>query len=114
MLEKVLRYIASRCWPYLVAKSSHVGVDVDGLACPLHRPTAYNRQMMGQGFLLDAILSHQAAARGGSLLGDAKPPGLDICEGIDHLGTCIIEFYMERIVFTRICLPHVGITMVCI
>jgi hypothetical protein len=25
------------------------GVDVDGLACPLHRPTAHNRQVRGQG-----------------------------------------------------------------
>jgi hypothetical protein len=40
IFEKVPRDVASRCWPYLVAKPSHVGVDVDGLACPLHRPTA--------------------------------------------------------------------------
>jgi hypothetical protein len=32
-------------WLYMAAKPSHVGVDVDGLACPLHRPTAYSRQM---------------------------------------------------------------------
>jgi hypothetical protein len=32
-------------WLYMAAKPSHVGVDVDGLACPLHRPTACNRQM---------------------------------------------------------------------
>jgi hypothetical protein len=25
MLEKVPRDVASRCWPYLVAKSSHMG-----------------------------------------------------------------------------------------
>jgi hypothetical protein len=36
MLKTVSRDVASWCWPYLVAKSSHVGVDVDGLACPLH------------------------------------------------------------------------------
>jgi hypothetical protein len=44
MLEKIPRDIASQCWPYLVAKPSHRGggVDVDGLACPLHCPTAYN------------------------------------------------------------------------
>jgi hypothetical protein len=34
MLEKVLGDVASRCWCVLVAKSSHTGVDVDGLACP--------------------------------------------------------------------------------
>jgi hypothetical protein len=35
--EKIPRDVALRCWPYLVAKASHVGFDVDGLACPLHR-----------------------------------------------------------------------------
>jgi hypothetical protein len=34
MHEKVLGDVASQCWPYLVAKSSHTGLDVDGLACP--------------------------------------------------------------------------------
>jgi hypothetical protein len=29
--------VATWCWLYLAAKSSHVGVDVDGLSCPLHR-----------------------------------------------------------------------------
>jgi hypothetical protein len=41
MLEKVPGDVASRCWSDLVAKSSHVRVDVDGLPCPLHHPTAY-------------------------------------------------------------------------
>jgi hypothetical protein len=79
-LEKIPRGIALWCWPYLVAKCSHAGVDVDGLACPLHRPMNYSRQMRGHGFLP---------------------------------GTCIIEFYTERIAFTRIYLPYVGIIMVC-
>jgi hypothetical protein len=39
---------------------------------------------------------------------------LDICEGVDRLGTYVIEFYMECIAFTRIYLPYVGIIMVCI
>jgi hypothetical protein len=43
MLEKIPGYVASRCWPYLVAKPSHTGVDVDGLAGPLHHPTAVRR-----------------------------------------------------------------------
>jgi hypothetical protein len=29
-------------WLYTVAKHSHMGVDVDGLANHLHRPTAYS------------------------------------------------------------------------
>jgi hypothetical protein len=32
---------------YLAAKPSHIGVDVDGLACPLHRPMVCVRLMMG-------------------------------------------------------------------
>jgi hypothetical protein len=35
-------------WLYLAAKPSHAGVDVDGLACPLHRPVACSHQMRGQ------------------------------------------------------------------
>jgi hypothetical protein len=27
----------------LAVKLSHAGVDVDGLACPLHHPTVYDR-----------------------------------------------------------------------
>jgi hypothetical protein len=113
MLEKVPGGVASRCWSYLVAKSSHMGVDVDGLAYPLHRPTSCSHQMRGHGFLPSVVLSHWAVAGGGALLGDVNPLGLNICEGVDHLGTCIIEFYTERIAFTRICLPYVGIIMVC-
>jgi hypothetical protein len=32
---------------YLAAKPSHIGVDVDGLAYFLHRPTVYSCQMAG-------------------------------------------------------------------
>jgi hypothetical protein len=34
-------------WFYLAAKSSHVGVDMDGLACRLHYPTVHSCQSMG-------------------------------------------------------------------
>jgi hypothetical protein len=43
MLEAVLGDGSSRSRPYLAAKPSRMGVDVDGLACPLHGPMAYNR-----------------------------------------------------------------------
>jgi hypothetical protein len=46
-------------------------------------------------------------------MGDAKPLILDIYGGADCLGTCAIEFYTERIAFTKICLPYVGIIVVC-
>jgi hypothetical protein len=35
-------------WLYMAAKPSHVGVDVDGLACPLHWPTVHSCQTRGQ------------------------------------------------------------------
>jgi hypothetical protein len=41
MLEKVLGVDVVRHWLYLAAKPSHLGVDVDGLSCLLHCPTAY-------------------------------------------------------------------------
>jgi hypothetical protein len=41
MLEKVLRVSVVRHWLYLAANPSQAGVDVDGLCCPLHCPTAY-------------------------------------------------------------------------
>jgi hypothetical protein len=68
---------------------------------------------MAQGFLPSVVLSHHAAVVGGALLGDAKRPGLDICGCLDRLGTCVIEFYTESIIFTRICLPYVGLIIVC-
>jgi hypothetical protein len=47
MPGKVLRDVALWHWFYLAAKPSHMELDVDGLACPLHRPMDYNRQMRG-------------------------------------------------------------------
>jgi hypothetical protein len=62
-------------WLHLAAKPSHVGVDVDGLACPLHRPTVHSYQMRGQGLLPDIVLSCHWSGRW-HLLGDVKPPRL--------------------------------------
>jgi hypothetical protein len=46
-------------WLYLVAKPSHIGggVDVDGLAYPLHRPMVCSCQVRGQDLLLGVVLS---------------------------------------------------------
>jgi hypothetical protein len=49
----------------------------------------------------------------GALLGDVKPPGLDICGGVDCLGTSVIEFCTEHIAFMRICFLYVGIIIMC-
>jgi hypothetical protein len=40
VLDKVLGVGAVRSYPYLVAKLSQVGVDVDGISYPLCCPTA--------------------------------------------------------------------------
>jgi hypothetical protein len=78
MLETVLGDVASRCRLYLAAKPSHVGVDVDGLAYPLHLPTVCSHQMRGHGFLSGTALSCRTAVGGGAFPGDAKPSGSDI------------------------------------
>jgi hypothetical protein len=43
-------------WFYLAANPSHVGVDMDGLVCPLHCPTAYGCQPKAQSLLSDTAL----------------------------------------------------------
>jgi hypothetical protein len=55
-LEKVPGDVTSWCQFYLAAKPPHVGVDVNGLAFPLHGSMACGRQMRRQGFLLGVIL----------------------------------------------------------
>jgi hypothetical protein len=60
-------------WLYLVAKPSHAGVDVAGLAYPLHWPRVCSCQMRGQGHLLGFILSCHCCGRW-RLLGDVKLP----------------------------------------
>jgi hypothetical protein len=50
---------------------------------------------------------------GGSvILGDAKPPGLDILCGVDRLATCKTKSYMEKLTFTRACLSNVILIIV--
>jgi hypothetical protein len=63
---------------HLAANPSHVGVDVDGLACSLHHPMVCGHQTRGQSFLSDAVLSRRAIVSDGAFLKDVKPPGLDI------------------------------------
>jgi hypothetical protein len=58
MLEKVLGVSVVRRCIYFAAKPPHVGVDVDGLAYPLHRPMACSHQTRGQCLLPNAVLSH--------------------------------------------------------
>jgi hypothetical protein len=64
-----------RCfaWLYLAAKSSHLGIDVDGIACPLHRPMVYDCQARGQSFLLGTALSCHAVVGAGTFPGGEAP-----------------------------------------
>jgi hypothetical protein len=41
-----------------------------------------------------------------------QPPVLDVCGGIDCLGSCIIDLYIEHMDFTMVCFPYVGIIIV--
>jgi hypothetical protein len=61
---------------------SHMGVNVDMLAYPLHRATVYNRQTKGHGLLSGAALSHHAAMGSGAFLVDAKPRAWIFDEGV--------------------------------
>jgi hypothetical protein len=69
-----------RCfaWLYMAAKPSHVGVDMDRLACPLHRSTVWGHQIRGQSFLSSAALSHRAIVGGGAFPKGVKPLAVDI------------------------------------
>jgi hypothetical protein len=62
-------------WLYLAAKPSHMGVDVDGLAYPLHRSTACSHQTRGQGLLRGVVLSRRCSGWW-RLSRDVKPPVL--------------------------------------
>jgi hypothetical protein len=102
---------------YLPTKPSHVGVDVDGLAYPLHHHTTCSHQMRGQGVLSGVALSHHAAVGGGAFPGNVKPLDLDIRWSVDCLGTCVIEsshgvnhFYQGTLI---LCQSHHG-TFMCI
>jgi hypothetical protein len=105
MLEKIPRDVALHVGLSWLLSLPTWGVDMDELACPLHRPTAYSRKTRGQGFLPGVVLFHCATVGGGAILWDTKPPGLDICEGADRLGTCVVKFHIERVAFTRISSP---------
>jgi hypothetical protein len=54
---------------YVTAKPSHVGVDVDRLACPLHHPAVCGHQTRGQSFLSGTVLSHCTTVDDGAFPG---------------------------------------------
>jgi hypothetical protein len=86
---------------YLVAKSSHVGADVDGSACSLQRPMVCSHQRGGQSFLRGVAPSYHVAVGGGVFPGDVKPLSLNILHCVDHPSTCKSESYIEKPAFTE-------------
>jgi hypothetical protein len=50
-----------------------MGVNVDGLVCPLHHLMACSHQMREQGLLSGVALSLRAVVDGDAFTGDAKP-----------------------------------------
>jgi hypothetical protein len=58
---------------YLPAMPSHMGINVDRLAYPLHQSMSCSCQRRGQGLLLGIILSCRYSDRW-HLSGDVKPP----------------------------------------
>jgi hypothetical protein len=58
---------------YLTGKPSHVGVDVDGLACSLHRPVTCSSQRGGLCCLIDVVQFHCSVVGGGPFQGCEAP-----------------------------------------
>jgi hypothetical protein len=81
MLGMAFGDVTSRRRLYLVARSSHVVVNVDRLACPLHHPMAYCHHMRGQGFLSGTVFSCHVTASSGIFLGRCKALGLGYLMG---------------------------------
>jgi hypothetical protein len=91
MPNTVLGDIASWYRLFLATKPFHMWVNVDRLACPLHRPMTSSRSMRGQRFLSVVALSHHAKVGSSAFLESASPSGLDIQWSVNRLGTCVIE-----------------------
>jgi hypothetical protein len=85
---------------------------MDRLACPYSDLWPAAIQTRGQSFLPGAIMSHHAEVGSGTLQGDKQPLVLDACGRVDSLDTCIIDFYIEHMDFTWVCLSYTGIIMV--
>jgi hypothetical protein len=86
-------------WLYLTAKPSHMGVDVDGLTYPLHRPMIRSCQTRGQGLLPSVILSCRCSGRW-RLSWDVKPSGLgELTASVPALLnlTCRKSFLLEDV-----------------
>jgi hypothetical protein len=96
---------------YLAAKPSHVGIDLYGQVCSLHRPMVRGCPMRGHSFLSCVALSQRITVGGGAISGGAKPVGLDIWCSVDRLSTCVTKSYMVNLIFTRTCLSYARVIM---
>jgi hypothetical protein len=77
MTEMILGEVALGCL-YLVTKPSHVGVDVDGLVYPLHRPMTHSYQSRGQGLPTRRRLALSFVVGSGAFRGIGSFPSIDI------------------------------------
>jgi hypothetical protein len=91
----ILGDVASHHQLYLAAKPSHVGADMDGIACPQHRPIVYSHQTREQSFLSDAALSHHAALGGGAFSGMQSPQAWIFYAGLTIWVSGLLNLYME-------------------
>jgi hypothetical protein len=94
---------------YLAAKPSHVGANVDGLACSLHHPTAYNHQRGGHCCLTGDVLSHRSAVGGGPFPGVRSPRVWTFDMVLNIRLPVRPNIYMEKLAFTRACLSGVRV-----
>jgi hypothetical protein len=95
-------------WLYFAAKHSHVGVDVDRVACFLHHPTVCGWQTKVQSLMARA-LSCRAAMGSDAFPGGAKPWELDMWCGVDRPGTWGTESYMKNLTFTIVYLSSIRV-----
>jgi hypothetical protein len=72
---------------------------MNGLACPLLRPVACDRSYVETGFPARRHLAPSCKGGRWRFTRGYATPVLDACGGVDCLGTCIIDFYIERMAF---------------
>jgi hypothetical protein len=97
----------------LVVKTSHMGVDVDELACHLCCPMNCGWQAWVQSLLTSILSSHRNVWGGATLVrlfggGGAKPLGQEVWRGVDWLS----EFLTDRNSYGKVRLYH-NVVILC-
>jgi hypothetical protein len=113
ILEKVLANIAS-CCAFAWQKSSHVGVNMDVLACPCTSWWWLVAVRRGDETLCQVscypVVQQQVVAS----LWRMQSPWTRIFAGVITVWVLVsLSFYMRRIIFTSVFLPYGGVLVVC-